>query len=89
MSTTILPNDEQKKALCELIYEAFVELRYLDGEQARDLAYAFHNLPLEMYGWGTWDSQHTRGRLAYYQSKHANNLGTNYVELFNKIFPAS
>ena len=50
-----LPTDEQRKQLCELMHRAFVELLYLTGEQAHDLAYAFHNLPMEIYGWGTWN----------------------------------
>ncbi|WP_127559263.1 hypothetical protein [Saccharospirillum alexandrii] len=87
MKKHTLPNENQRKALCELMHHAFVELRYLDGEQAHDLAYAFHNLPVEIYGWGSWNPKDTRGRLKYYQSKHAKNLGTNYVKLFNKICP--
>lgn len=87
MSKVALPNEEQRKAICELMYDAFVELRYLSGEQAQDLAYAFHNIPLEIYGWGTWSPETTRNRLQHYQNKHAKNLGINYVEKFNKIYP--
>ena len=81
-----LPTEEQKKALCALMHEVFVDLRTLDGEQARDLAYAFHNLPLEMYGWGSWSIETMRGRLEHYQTKHQNNVGFNYVAAFNAIF---
>lgn len=66
---------------------AFIDLRYLDGEQAHDLAYAFHNIPKEIYGWGTWSVDVMRGRLAYYQTKHKGNLGFNYVDAFDAIFP--
>ena len=69
------------------MHHAFVDLRTLTGDQARDLAYAFHNLPLEIYGWGTWSINGTRARLRYYQKKHARNLGTDFVELFDAIYP--
>ena len=57
-----------------------------DGEQAHDLAYAFHNLPKEIYGWGNWSVESMRARLQHYQSKHAKNLGVDYVKAFNAIF---
>jgi len=83
-----LPTEEQRKQLCELMHYAFVELRYLTGEQAHDLAYAFHNLPMEIHGWGTWTVAGTRGRLLYYQKKHSQNLGVVYVAWFDKIYAA-
>jgi len=61
---------------------------YLTGEQAHDLAYAFHNLPMEIYGWGTWSVAGTRGRLQYYQKKHSQNPGVDYVALFDRIYAA-
>jgi hypothetical protein len=81
-----LPTEEQRKQLCGLMHSVFNELRYLNGEQAHDLAYAFHNLPMEIYGWGTWNVSWTRGRLLRYQGKHGQNLGVDYVALFDKIF---
>ena len=81
-----LPTEDQRKELCALIASAFIELRYLDGEQAHDLAYAFHNLPREIYGWGCWSVTTARNRLQHYQTKHAANPGVNYVEAFNHIF---
>lgn len=80
-----LPTEEQRQLLCELMHHAFNELRYLTGEQAHDLAYAFHNLPMEIYGWGTWSVADTRKRLVYYQKKHAKDPGVDYVALFDKI----
>ncbi|QSI76649.1 hypothetical protein [Niveibacterium microcysteis] len=80
-----LPSEQQRKGLCELMHNAFVELRYLEGEQAHDLAYAFHNLPLEMYGWGQWSSEEFIGRLRCYQSKHHEHLGFNYVDAAQKL----
>jgi hypothetical protein len=48
-----LPNDAQRKKLCEMLHHAFVDIRSLagggHGEQASDLADAFHNLPHEMW----------------------------------------
>ena len=82
-----LPSEAQRKQLCELMHNAFIELRHLTGEQAHDLAYAFHNLPKEIYGWGTWSVAGTRGRFLYYQKKHSHNPGVNYVALSDKIFP--
>jgi len=86
MVNSPLPTEEQKKALCGLMHEAFIELRYLDGEQAHDLAYAFHNLPMEIFGWGNWSVESMRARLQYYQTKHQSNLGFNYVAAFNEIY---
>jgi hypothetical protein len=88
MSADNLPTEEQRVALCDLMHNAFVELRYLEGEQAHDLAYAFHNLPKEIYGWGGWSPDGFRARLAHYQSKHSHSPGFNYVLAFNAIFPA-
>ena len=81
-----LPTEDQRKQLCELMHHAFIELRYLTGEQAHDLAYAFHNLPMEIYGWVPWSVAGIRGRLQYYQKKHSQNPGVDYVSLFQKIF---
>jgi hypothetical protein len=81
-----LPTADQQKALCDLLYEAFVELRHLPEEQAHDLAYAVHNIPKTMYGWGHWSVEGTRGMLTYYQTKHAANGGFDYVAAFDAIF---
>jgi len=84
-----LPTAEQRRALCDLMHEAFVELRYLPEEQGHDLAYAFHNLPKTMYGWGDWNVQGARAQLEHYQTKHRANLGFDYVAAFNAIFKIS
>ena len=84
-----LPTEEQRRQLGELMQEAFVELRQISGEQAHDLANAFHNLPVEIHGWGTWSVAGTRARFRYYQGKHKANLGVDYVALFDAIFPES
>ena len=86
--TDQLPTETQRKELCELMHHAFVELRYLTGAQAHDLAYAFHNLPMEIYGWGTWSIAGTRARLLHYQIKHSQNPGVDYVALFDEFYPS-
>lgn len=69
-----LPTEQERKALSELIHFAFTDLRSLtideDTERAHDLAYAFHNLPVEMYGWGTWNVSDIRQRFRHYQQKY-------------------
>lgn len=87
MNNPDLPTEEERIKLCDLMHEAFVELRHLDGQQSRDLAYAFHNIPKEMYGWGSWSPEQTRRMLQRYQDLHSDHLGINYVEKFNEIYP--
>jgi len=72
MQPTTLPTEEQRVALCDLMAIAFIELRYLNGDQAHDLAYAFHNLPKEIYGWGSWSVATTRARFLHYQTSSWN-----------------
>jgi hypothetical protein len=81
-----LPTPRQRQALCDLMHHAFVELRFLPEQQAHDLAYAFHNLPKTMYGWGRWSVEGARGVLVHYQEKHHANLGFDYVAGFDAIF---
>ncbi len=87
-----LPSEKQREMLCDMIHSAFVELRLLgrDGEaqQAADLADAFHNIPKEMYGWGsfTWDA--FRGMLAHYQRKwrvEGRPTGPDYVWMLDQV----
>lgn len=80
------PNSEQMKRLGGFIQQAFVDLRYIEGDQAHDLAYAFHNIPAEIFGWGTWNVSGTRKRLKYYQSKYPDTHGFDYVSSFDSIF---
>jgi hypothetical protein len=81
-----LPTEQQREKLCELMHYAFIDLRYLEGKQANDLAYAFHNLPMEMYDHGKWSSATTRKRLEHYQNKYQDHPGTDYVTMLDKIF---
>lgn len=87
MTQHILLNEDQRKSLCELMHTAFIELKYLNGKQAHDLAHAFQSLPLEIYEQGNFDSDAMRDRLHDYQTKHSQTIGINYVVLFNNLFP--
>ena len=89
-----LPNDAQREAIAEMIQLAFVEIRALSNagcsSQASALADAFHNLPREVYGWGTWKASLTRAILVDYQDKHhQEDYGArfDYVAMFDRIFP--
>jgi hypothetical protein len=48
-----MPNDVQRQKLCDMLHHALVEIRMLGasgrGQQASDLADAFHNLPQEIW----------------------------------------
>jgi hypothetical protein len=81
-----LPDETQRRQLCELLHEAFVELRGIShhGEQVHDLAYAFHNLPLTMYGWGTWSVSGLRAVLKRYRERYPEN-GRDYVAMLDAI----
>ena len=56
---TTMPSDGQRKELCDLMYKAFVTIRFLAWEKNHEaiagLADAFHNLPHEMYDESSWD----------------------------------
>ena len=89
-----LPTDEECRHLHELVALAFIEIRQLGragrAEQAADLANAFHNIPREIYGWGAWSVDITRSTLESYQDKYHHEAypgRTDYVTLFNAIFP--
>jgi hypothetical protein len=90
-----LPTDEQRRALCALLADVLSGIRSAAGGggpggdcvEVWTLAYAVHNLPLEMYGWGTWSVDGTRARLRWYQDKYPG--GPDYVAAFNRIYPLS
>jgi hypothetical protein len=79
-----LPDDVQRRRLCELLADALVDIRTAEAGRANALAYALHILPRTMWGWGTWSIKDQRGRLAYYQAKHPG--GPDYVAMFDAIF---
>ena len=85
-----LPNDDQRRQLCELMHAAFIELRYVNDqpEQVHELAYAFHNLPLTMYGWGTWSWSGLRAVLTRYRVRFPDG-GPDYAALLDAIRPST
>lgn len=84
----VLPTPTQREALCNLLHYAFVELRLLGwaarADQAADLADAFHNLPKEMWGWGNFNWDMTRGMLEAYQAKWHGHTQFDYVAMLDE-----
>jgi hypothetical protein len=72
-----------------MMYHAFVEIRALGwsgrGEEAADLADAFHNLPHDVYRYGGWDANGFRAALRDYQQKYSNTM--DYLGMLDRIFP--
>ena len=90
MNDDPLPTEQQRELLCDMIHAAFIELRLLgwagEAAAAADLADAFHNIPKEMFGWGTFRWDAFRGMLNHYQGKWRNKLsGRDYVEMLEQI----
>jgi hypothetical protein len=91
-TSNLLPTELQKKMLCQMIHYAFVEMRILgwDGKskQVADLADAFHNLPTEMYGIGSFNWTLLRGMLQDYQDKYHGEKYSgkrNYTQMLDEI----
>ena len=84
-----LPDDNQRRWLCELMHAAFIELRsvYHRPEQVHALAYAFHNLPLTMYGWGAWSWSGLRAVLARYREQFPEG-GPDYAAMIDALYPS-
>jgi hypothetical protein len=80
------PSADQRRQLCELMHVAFVELRgiYDQPDQVHALAYAMHNVPMTMYGWGTWNWDGTRTSLARYRERFPEG-GPDYAALLDAI----
>ena len=88
VTTEPLPNPEQLKALLELVARALVEARNLASQEApyhqiEDLADAFHNIPLEVFGWGGWSRCKARNMIAGYAEKYGRE---GYLVEFDRIF---
>ncbi len=82
-----LPNDAQRRALCDLFHYAFVDIResLRDGkiQDAEALADVFHNIPHEMYGYGLWNLASVVNSLREYRAMHG---GRRYLDYLRKIF---
>lgn len=81
--------DAQRRELCQMMYQAFVELRMLGWEgktaQAADLVEAFHNLPLYLWR-DDFSFSFLLSFLSWYQSKHPRGKhDANYVAMTNRI----
>ena len=89
MTKDVLPNEERRKRLCEMMHSAFVVLRALCDEnkskQAGRLADAFHNLPTEMYGVGSWDLVRLRQGLLEYEQEYETHH-RDFVGMLDDIF---
>jgi hypothetical protein len=83
-----LPGEEQRKALGRLAYLAFPEMRIPGREgkaaQVADLAEAFHNLPLMLWG-PEFSTSCQRDFFARYREKHGVREGFDSVAEFDKI----
>ena len=83
------PTDAQRQKLCEMIYQAFLEIRTLGGsgkaKQAGDLADAFHNLPIDMWH-NDFSLRFFRNAfLEVYQKKYAAGMARDYVTMVDQI----
>jgi hypothetical protein len=85
--TTALPSEDQRRALADMLAAVFIELRcvYHRPDQVHELAYTFHNLPREMFGWGSWNVTAFRSRLVSYRDRFPEG-GPNYAAMLDGIF---
>ena len=84
-----LPNDEQRKKLCDMLHHALVEIRMLGGgghgEQASDLADAFHNLPQEIWRNYFSISHFRQAFLVPYYRKWPDRRPYDYIALLDEV----
>jgi hypothetical protein len=87
-----MPTDTERKNLSRLMYMAFVDMRALllhgDPQQAKDLAEAFHNIPLLMYT-PDFSFRAFRDFLMLYQEKYADKARYNYLQEWEKLNAAA
>lgn len=81
--------EAQRRALCQMIHSAFLEIRSLGlsgTEQAARLADAFHNLPNDLW-WDKFSLTYFRDVfLSAYQAKYPRSGDSNdYVAMVNEI----
>jgi hypothetical protein len=83
-----MPTDAERKNLSYLMYMAFCELRMLSlrghAERAKDLAEAFHNIPLLMFT-DEFSFQAFKEFLTRYQEKHKETAQFNYLQEWEKL----
>jgi hypothetical protein len=87
-----MPTDSERRNLSRLMYFAFVDVRALilhgDPRQAKDLAEAFHNIPLLMYT-PDFSFKAFHDFLANYQEKYADKARVNYLQEWEKLNAAA
>jgi hypothetical protein len=81
--------DKERRCLVQLMYMAFVEIRAITmdasrSRQARDLADAFHNVPLNLYG-DKFSLSLFLGFLGQYQEKYKASRAFDYIAEWNKL----
>jgi hypothetical protein len=83
-----MPTDSERKNLSRLMYFAFCDLRALalDGQtpQTKDLAEAFHNIPLLMHT-SDFSFKAFQDLLERYQEKYAGKARLDYLQEWEKL----
>jgi hypothetical protein len=83
-----MPTDAERRNLSRLIYLAFVDMRMLllngDPQQAKDLADAFHNVPLYMHT-NDFSFKAFRDLLGVYQQKYSGKARLDYLQEWEKL----
>jgi len=83
-----MPTEAERQQLARLMYIAFCDLRALAREdraqQAKDLAEAFHNIPLLMHT-SDFSFKGFRGFLERYQEKYEGQSQFNYLKEWEKL----
>ena len=85
------PTKQQCRLFCEMMYQAFIEMRGSGfqgkSEQAAALADAFHNLPITMYR-SNFDWAMSRRYFEFYNSRYPPGSGTrtaDYVAMHDRV----
>jgi len=84
-----VPSEAQQKKLCDMLHHALVDIRMLagagHGEQASDLADAFHNLPQEIWCDYFSISHFREAFLVPYYRKWPDRRPRDYVALLDEV----
>ncbi len=84
-----VPNEAQQKKLCDMLHHALLDIRMLagsgHGEQASDLADAFHNLPHEIWCDYFSISYFREAFLVPYYRKWPDRVHRDYVALLDEV----
>jgi len=87
-----MPTETERQKLSRLLYLAFVDVSALilvdQPQQAKDLAEAFHNIPLLMHT-GDFSFKAFRDFLESYQQKYADKARYNYLQEWEKLNAAA